>query len=406
MSNREGIKGFLQKQWAELQLYGVAGVSTKIMNRFLLPYIKLKISNASLSRKPLVLIVNGAEKTVSEVHRVIHFKNKLHLLKVQSFIITSNQINLLSHGDFEHFNLLYIHRAGMNSSLQNLIKSFQQSKKVILFDIDDLVFDKKYLSFWTSNDEQAERNKSWAMDNAHLLIDAMRSSSAVMAPTLFLQKRVLDIFPGHCFILRNHLDTESLDVGKALFQKAKRKSPHVVLGYFPGTKTHRQDFAVIEPVLKRLLKKYPHVQLKIVGDPSLAKNFQDYKKQLIVKKRVPYHKLMAEHAGIDINLAPLEKNPFTEAKSEIKYIFAGAAGIPTVATDTDAFRFAIQDGVNGFLASSESDWEKKLEQLILHAELRQRLGQNAFTHVHSFYTPEFQAQELKKILQAVHFLPE
>ena len=57
-------------------------------------------------------------------------------------------------------------------------------------------------------------------------------------------------------------------------------------------------------------------------------------------------------AQIDINLAPLElDNPFCQAKSEIKFTEAALVGVPTVASPTQAFVYAMRDGEDGLLAA-------------------------------------------------------
>ena len=68
---------------------------------------------------------------------------------------------------------------------------------------------------------------------------------------------------------------------------------------------------------------------------------------------VPWHELFAVLAGVDVQLAPLRlDDAFSDAKSEVKYLEAGALGVPTVASPTAAFRRVIVEGRNGLLAAS------------------------------------------------------
>ena len=58
----------------------------------------------------------------------------------------------------------------------------------------------------------------------------------------------------------------------------------------------------------------------------------------------------------DIALAPLEMgNIFCRAKSEIKFVEAGALGLPVVASDIAPFRDSITPGEDGFLAADEGE---------------------------------------------------
>ena len=70
---------------------------------------------------------------------------------------------------------------------------------------------------------------------------------------------------------------------------------------------------------------------------------------------LPWHEMLAVLATADVQLAPLRlDDPFSDAKSEVKYLEAGALGVPTVASPTDAFRRVIRHGVNGLLAATRS----------------------------------------------------
>jgi glycosyltransferase involved in cell wall biosynthesis len=51
-----------------------------------------------------------------------------------------------------------------------------------------------------------------------------------------------------------------------------------------------------------------------------------------------------------------------------------ACGVPVVAAAVGVNREIIQDGVNGFLASNETEWVEKLGRLLADPELRRRFG--------------------------------
>ena len=51
------------------------------------------------------------------------------------------------------------------------------------------------------------------------------------------------------------------------------------------------------------------------------------------------------------------------SKSELKFFEAGILGIPTVAAATQTFREAIDDGVDGFVASSAEEWVGKIRKI-------------------------------------------
>lgn len=378
------------------------GLKIKIINRLSLLTVKRKIS--LLKNKEAILIINGAERTVSEIHRVKHLEDKLKILNFPYLSLTKNMLNLLNVEDLHSFSLIFIHRSDLSQKILELIHIYKNEKKPILYDIDDLVFDKdkfSELEFLNIKSSKIIKDKFYKTVEEQLML--MKKASAIVVPTNFLANYIEKKYKLRSYVLRNHLDSQSLEKGKEIFENNnnRRDKREIVLGYFPGTKTHEQDFNSIENVLIDILDNYSQVKIQIVGELDLARKLKNYHGRIIRLPRQPYHKLMKAYKDCDINLAPLEFNDFCQAKSELKYIFAAAAGIPTVASATDSFSFAIKNGVNGFLCRSEAEWLTAIENLINDGALRKRMGKNAYLNCQQHYTPQHQATELKMILSQI-----
>jgi glycosyltransferase involved in cell wall biosynthesis len=69
-------------------------------------------------------------------------------------------------------------------------------------------------------------------------------------------------------------------------------------------------------------------------------------------------------------------NPFVESKSATKFMQGGIVGIPTIATPTQPFIECIQNGLNGYLASSAKEWKDSLISL-KNLETRMNMGELA-----------------------------
>src|SRR5207253_2012078 len=110
---------------------------------------------------------------------------------------------------------------------------------------------------------------------------------------------------------------------------------------------------------------------------------------------VPWRHLADLLAEVDINLAPLEaNNPFTDAKSCLKYLEAALVGVPTVASARSDFVRAIRHGENGLLAESSDDWKESLRKLIESPMLRAEIGLAARDDVRRFHTTAARAPRL------------
>lgn len=396
---------FVNKQINDFKKDGWTGISTKIKNRIIAPIIRYKINNLNQTKKT-ILIINGAEKTVSEIHRITHLKDKLKILNIHFLNITNNLLNRFVPQNINNFELLYIHRSDPTPKVLNLIKNYHKQNKKVIYDIDDLIFDKnqiKKISFLKKSGLEFKKN---FVKKTNDYLKIMKMCDLIITPTNFLSNYINKKFKIPTKVLRNHLDQKSLNKGKKIYYSQKhQKNKKIIIGYFSGTKTHDKDFKIIQPSLKKLLSQYPNLNLKIVGFLSTDSSLAKFKSQIITHKKVPYKKLMNLYEGVNINIAPSEvNNDFCESKSELKYFFAGACGIPTVASNTDAFKHAIKNGENGYLCKNSNDWFKYLNRLIQNKKERLVMGKKAFLQTKKEYSPNFQAKQLKKILKQINFL--
>src|SRR5690606_13495089 len=179
--------------------------------------------------------------------------------------------------------------------------------------------------------------------------------------------------------------------------------PHPVrLGFLSGTDTHDRDLAAIAAPLARVLERMPHVSLVIGGPVRVPEVLERFGERIERWPFVAWSDLAERVARLDVNLAPLElPSVFNQAKSEVKYLEAGAVQVPTVASASDAFRIALHGGATGVLARDEHEWERALEDLIVRHELRATFGRSARRDVYRRYTPLVQENELRAILDEI-----
>jgi glycosyltransferase involved in cell wall biosynthesis len=173
----------------------------------------------------------------------------------------------------------------------------------------------------------------------------------------------------------------------------------VVVGYASGTRTHDRDFNLVQPALREVLARHAQVELWLIGDIDPGAAWGPLRERVKIFPRVPWRRLPERLALLDINLAPLvPESPFNQAKSEIKFMEAALVRVPTIASPTDAFAYAIDSGRNGFLAGSLEEWQAALETLVMDAERREAIGEAAYQDVLARYAPWVRGPELVNTL--------
>lgn len=89
---------------------------------------------------------------------------------------------------------------------------------------------------------------------------------------------------------------------------------------------------------------------------------------------------------MDIGIMPLTDTPWSRGKCGYKLIQYMACGLPVIASPIGVNATIVQDGVNGFLAASPTEWQAALRRLIHDPALRQSMGQAGRRRVESQYS--------------------
>ncbi|MFZ3065097.1 MAG: glycosyltransferase family 4 protein [Nitrospirota bacterium] len=103
--------------------------------------------------------------------------------------------------------------------------------------------------------------------------------------------------------------------------------------------------------------------------------------------------IQSSHIGI----MPLMDDEWSRGKCGLKILQYMAAGIPAVGSPVGVNKEIIQDGKNGFLASTEDEWYEKLLSLCEDPELRRRMGNAGRKTVEDKYSINIWAPKLAEI---------
>lgn len=162
-----------------------------------------------------------------------------------------------------------------------------------------------------------------------------------------------------------------------LWGKVRTKSkPGIRIGWSGGA-SHDEDLRIIEPIIPKIVKANPSVRFVMIhGVPYSMREINGVKhvRKFARIDRYPQH--IADQDW-DIAMGPLVDNSFNRSKSNLRWLEAGALGIPTVASDVGHFASTVHHGVDGFLASNADEFENFLQILISDRKLRKRIGTEA-----------------------------
>jgi glycosyltransferase involved in cell wall biosynthesis len=103
----------------------------------------------------------------------------------------------------------------------------------------------------------------------------------------------------------------------------------------------------------------------------------------------------------DVGVYPLLDDEWSRGKCGFKAIEFMACGVPVVAAAVGVNREIIEDGVNGFLASTEDEWVEKIGRLLADRELRRRFGSAGRRTVEQRYSLAIHAPVLAATLREV-----
>ncbi len=221
----------------------------------------------------------------------------------------------------------------------------------------------------------------------------MSLCDAILVATENLAKHARE-FHDDVRVLRNSLSETYLECAKSVYEKKDQKEYNSIkMSYMSGSSTHNYDFKLMDKHLFKLLSDYSHIHLKLVGPVDFSTDFHSFGERFKHLNFVDYKNFPDLYRDVDINLIPLEvEQEFCQSKSELKYIEAGACGVPSIASPTDVYREVIRDKVNGMIAEG-NNWYSPMQYLIENPQKISVLGAMVRKHALEFYSPEVKADE-------------
>lgn len=249
-------------------------------------------------------------------------------------------------------------------------------KKELIFDFDDAI--------WLKDVSNANQNLSWLKfpDKTKSII---AYSKTIIAGNNFLSHYAKQ-FNSNVYVIPTTIDTNYH------YPVVRKKSDSIKIGW-TGSNTTNKHLELIIDVLHQITETYKNVEIVMISNRPI---YNDLKIEFIEWQQSSE---IEDLSQIDIGIMPLPDNEWAKGKCGFKGLQYMALEIPTIMSPVGVNTEIIQDGENGFLATSETDWIEKLSRLIESKELREKIGKAGRKTVKNRYSTEAQKEVLLKIIQ-------
>jgi glycosyltransferase involved in cell wall biosynthesis len=301
---------------------------------------------------------------------------------------------------------LVICRCRYGDSINRLITKARRKHRTVFFDIDDFVFDTRYVHLIVNTlDQDLAHPNIWDFWFAYFgrLGATLRLCDHAIVTNEFLAARVRDFHDIPVSIIPNFLNLEQLTISDQMYEEKLKtqfaRDDTVHVGYFSGTPTHNRDFELITEILCRLLKDDSRLRLRVAGyfqAPAMLAPLADRIEVMPFRDFVSLQKLIG---STEINLVPLQDNVFTNCKSELKYFEAAVVGTVSVASPTFTYASVIENGVNGYLART-FEWQERICQIIDRIDEYKEVARIAQQHARRTYHWSKQAPLIERVVQS------
>jgi glycosyltransferase involved in cell wall biosynthesis len=265
---------------------------------------------------------------------------------------------------------LVLARVQISRAMSDLITAARLHGVRILLDCDDLVFDVRFAQLVSVNNDQDFDSEAhlfgWYGYVGRLQAVAQQCDGGITT-NAFLAEKLAAVCQAPVSIIPNFLNKRQQELSaRLLAAKAERgfdPGKRVMIGYFSGSPTHNRDFQAALDALIQLMDEDDSVGARIVGYMSGHERLARFGDRVERIDLQDWLNLQVKIAEVDINIAPLQLNDFTNCKSELKFFEAAIVGSYTIASRSYAFQRAIDAPEQGMVIDN-GDWYPALKAAV------------------------------------------
>ena len=255
----------------------------------------------------------------------------------------------------------------------------------VVFDFDDAIF--------LPSVSDANRLIG-ALKQPHKVASIIRHSDHIIAGNDYLAAYARRFNPAVTMI-PTCVDTTRFKPSASIARPADGVRAEPIVGWI-GSPTTAGYIRTLAEVFRRLRRDHPFsLRISGIGDPPTIPGISIDNTPWTLGREVELFNTC------DVGVYPLADDEWSKGKCGFKAIEFMACGVPVVAAAVGVNREIVQDGVNGFLASSDDEWVEKLGRLLADPELRRRFAAAGRSTVEQRYSLQVNAPTLAATLRAV-----
>lgn len=271
------------------------------------------------------------------------------LVIIKSFLRRTSTLRIAP-----RYDLIFIQREAYIIGTTLFERRLKHTGAKVIFDFDDAI--------WLMNVSDVNRRFAW-IKRPSKTAEIISMSDAVIAGNNYLAEYART-YNKNVSIIPTTVDTDKFH------RPVAHVKNRVCIGW-TGSHTTIKHFELAIPFLRELKKKYgDKIYFKVIGDSLYS--FPELGIQGIKWNQDTEVEDLLE---IDIGLMPLPDDIWSKGKCGLKSLEYMALNIPPVISPVGVNTDIVQDGVNGFLAGSTTEWVNKISALIESPDLRNRIGE-------------------------------
>jgi len=267
------------------------------------------------------------------------------------------------------YDFIFIQREAFFLGTTFFEKSFSRSRAKVIFDFDD--------SIWLNQISNSAPNKRFNfLKKTSKVSEIIKLSDTVVVGNRYLFEYAMQ-FNKNVRLIPTTIDTD-IYTPLSVTETDKNK---ITIGW-SGSKTTIDHFREAIPVLQHIKGKYKNqVQIKVMGDASFSdENLDASSSDWRLETEIE------DLRTFDIGIMPLPDDEWSRGKCGLKGLQYMALEIPTIMSRVGINSEIIDNGVNGFLASTKEEWVQSLSILINDKTLRKQMGEKGREKVINHYS--------------------